>query len=133
MNNFLVELKKYFESTTQEKILEDWSKSEEFDEIGPSVEEFFKYSKHILSNDNQLLNELATSQIKELIDDGWLFMLDYGQSGTGNKTPIQWEADFTRKLSNGLYDNHKSGHGNSPNDAVHNAYQNIKLGIKLRP
>lgn len=70
MNNFLDELKKYFESTTQEKILEDW------------------------------------------------------------------EADFTRKLSNELYDNHEPGHGhghgNTPNDAVHNAYQNIKFGKKLR-
>jgi hypothetical protein len=36
MSNFLDELKKYFESTPQNKILEDWAKSERYDEIGPT-------------------------------------------------------------------------------------------------
>lgn len=46
-NNFFEELKKYFETTTREKVIEDWGKSEEFDEIGPTVEEFLAHtSKH---------------------------------------------------------------------------------------
>ena len=40
MNNFFEELKKYFEITPQDKVLEDWAKSAEFDEIGPTVGEF---------------------------------------------------------------------------------------------
>lgn len=40
MNNFFEELKKYFEVTPREKVLEDWSKSAEFDKVGPTVEEF---------------------------------------------------------------------------------------------
>jgi hypothetical protein len=40
MDNFLEELKKYFKETPKDKILEDWSKSEEFDNVGPTVEEF---------------------------------------------------------------------------------------------
>jgi len=42
MNNFFEELQKYFEVTPQEKILEDWAKSAEFDKIGPTVEQFLK-------------------------------------------------------------------------------------------
>lgn len=38
----LEELKKYFESTSREKILEDWEKSAEFDNVGPTIEEFNK-------------------------------------------------------------------------------------------
>ena len=40
MNNFFEELKKYFEVTPREKVLEDWAKSAEFDKVGPTVEEF---------------------------------------------------------------------------------------------
>lgn len=42
MSNFFEELKKYFEITPQNKVLEDWAKSEEFDKIGPTVEEFIR-------------------------------------------------------------------------------------------
>ena len=45
MENFLDELKKYFETTSQDKILEDWAKSAEFDKIGPTVEEFLQHSR----------------------------------------------------------------------------------------
>jgi hypothetical protein len=40
MNIFFEELKKYFEVTPREKVLEDWAKSAEFDNVGPTVEEF---------------------------------------------------------------------------------------------
>lgn len=46
MNNFLEELKKYFEVTPQSKVMEDWAKSKEFDKIGPTVEEFLENSQH---------------------------------------------------------------------------------------
>jgi hypothetical protein len=36
------ELKKYFETTSKEKIMEDWLKTEEYDKIGPTVEEFME-------------------------------------------------------------------------------------------
>jgi hypothetical protein len=45
MNIFFEELKKYFEVTPQEKILEDWAKSAEFDKIGSTVEEFLLNTK----------------------------------------------------------------------------------------
>jgi hypothetical protein len=50
---FYEELKKYFETTSQNKVLEDWAKSKEFDKIGPTVEEFVRSSQfyHAYSND----------------------------------------------------------------------------------
>ena len=40
MSNFFEELKKYFELTLRGEVLEDWAKSAEFDEVGPTVEAF---------------------------------------------------------------------------------------------
>lgn len=52
MINFLEELKNYFENTPRKKILEDWAKSAEFDNVGPTVEEFLHNTNqyyHIIS------------------------------------------------------------------------------------
>jgi hypothetical protein len=38
--DFYKKLVEYFENTPREKVLEDWAKTEEFDEIGPTVDEF---------------------------------------------------------------------------------------------
>ncbi len=35
--NFVEKLKKYFEETSREKVLEDWEKSKEFDDVGASI------------------------------------------------------------------------------------------------
>jgi len=44
MKDILEELKKYFEDTPEEKIKEDWEKlGEEWGEVGPTVEEYFKH------------------------------------------------------------------------------------------
>ncbi|NCB43498.1 MAG: hypothetical protein EOM59_12905 [Clostridia bacterium] len=40
MNNFIEELKKYFEVTPKSKVLEDWAKCAEFDHIGPTASEY---------------------------------------------------------------------------------------------
>lgn len=40
MNNFLENLRHYFENNSQEKILEDWAKTEEFDQGGVLMEDF---------------------------------------------------------------------------------------------
>jgi hypothetical protein len=46
MKNFYEELKKYFENSSQDKIMNDWSKSKDCDNVGPSVEEFIINLKH---------------------------------------------------------------------------------------
>ena len=44
MKDILEEIKKYFEDTPEEKIKEDWEKlGEEWGEVGPTVEEYFKH------------------------------------------------------------------------------------------
>lgn len=40
MNNFLEDLKLYFENTPRSKVLEDWAKTESFDQIGVNMDEF---------------------------------------------------------------------------------------------
>jgi hypothetical protein len=44
-NNFFEELIKYFENTPREQVLADWAKSEEFDNVGPAVEDILSFSK----------------------------------------------------------------------------------------
>lgn len=46
MDNFFDDLKKYFEVTPREKVLEDWAKSAEFDKVGPTVESFLHNTNH---------------------------------------------------------------------------------------
>jgi|688.fasta_scaffold1200846_2 hypothetical protein len=43
--NFLEELKEYFRTTSKEQILEDWNKSQEYDKVGPTVDEFIDNTK----------------------------------------------------------------------------------------
>lgn len=46
-NNFLKDLEKYFKETPQEKILEDWKKSESLDNVEITVDEFLENIKKI--------------------------------------------------------------------------------------
>jgi hypothetical protein len=46
MKTFVEELKQYFEVTPREKVLTDWAKTEEFDNVGPTVETFMKHTYH---------------------------------------------------------------------------------------
>jgi len=82
---------------------------------------------------NLLLGETAVNQINELIEQGWEFFLHYGDHKTYcNIETNSWEADFTRRLDNGLWDNHKSGYGESADIAVNIAYKHIKKGNRLK-
>ncbi len=43
--NFYEELKNYFEKTSLDQVLKDWEKTEEYGEIGPTVEEFLNFTQ----------------------------------------------------------------------------------------
>ena len=75
---------------------------------------------------------LASKKVQELLDDGWEFTLHYGDHSTycNIKVP-SWEADFTRRLRSGLWDNHKDGYALTVDGAIDDAYYNIKNGIRL--
>ena len=52
MENFVEKLKKYFEETPREKVLEDWEKTKECDNVGITVEEFLQNTnENIKKND----------------------------------------------------------------------------------
>lgn len=52
MENFLDELKNYFETTPREEILKAWEESKEFDKIGPTMDEFIENNeKYIKQNE----------------------------------------------------------------------------------
>ena len=40
MDNIFENLKKYLESNSRSKVLEDWSRTENSDKIGPTIDEF---------------------------------------------------------------------------------------------
>ena len=42
MGNLLSKLKEYLSSNSKEQILDDWTAIEEYDNIGPTVEEFMQ-------------------------------------------------------------------------------------------
>lgn len=41
-DNLIKKLEQYFATTPREKVLEDWEKSKEWDEVGPTVDEYIK-------------------------------------------------------------------------------------------
>jgi len=76
MNNFSEKLKEYFENTSQGKILEDWAKSKEYDNIGPTIAEFLISSQQFYPYTNDLNNwcmEYTNNQISPKFSSGFLF------------------------------------------------------------
>lgn len=54
MENFVEKLKKYFEETPREKVLEDWEKTKECDNDDITVEDFLKNTnENIKKNDEK--------------------------------------------------------------------------------
>lgn len=71
-NNFLEELKEYFRTTSKEQILADWEKSQEYDKVGPTVDEFLgntveqvspkrKFKKNKLSKGDKIILKISDS------------------------------------------------------------------------
>jgi len=88
----LEELKKYFKTTPREKVLEDWAKTEAFDQVGPTMDEFLKTQKYFETNKlNKNKMSLTVKQLKEYLksapDDG-IVTNEYNQ-------------DFIHIISNG--------------------------------
>ena len=57
MSNILEELKRYFQHSSQEKILNDWAELEKYDEVGPTIQEFKKVNQYFFKYDNYILSE----------------------------------------------------------------------------
>ncbi|MCF8362899.1 MAG: hypothetical protein K9G70_09785 [Prolixibacteraceae bacterium] len=72
--NFFEELKRHFDKSSDEQILKEWKESEEFDNIGPTIDEFLSYantyyktiledplSSEKIKNNNNLSSEFTSS------------------------------------------------------------------------
>ncbi len=77
-----------------------------------------------------VITESAKRKIEELCNEGWEFDLCYSSIMSDS---MQWEADFTRSLPNGRWDNHEFGVSkNNPSKAIEQAYKNIRTGKKVK-
>lgn len=68
--DFLAALKQYFEKTPRSKVLEDWAKSESFDSIGPTIEDYIAQSQYFKAHsetptswENQVINNIENPKI----------------------------------------------------------------------
>jgi hypothetical protein len=86
----------------------------------------------LITEKSLLISPESTDQIKELINQGWEFSLHYGDHTMFSSKRIDWESDFTRQMEDGLWDNHESGYGSTPDESINNAYNNIKNGKRLK-
>lgn len=82
MNDFLENLRHYFENNSQEKILEDWAKTEEFDQVGVLVEDFLdSILKYQPSPVVVIANENITNSYSPKFSSGFLLNLyNYAKS-----------------------------------------------------
>ncbi len=71
MENIYKELEQYFKNTPREKILSDWNKSESFDKIGPTVDEYFSSKEYIvaqLRKDANLNVDITINSLNKLLN-----------------------------------------------------------------
>lgn len=65
MNNFLESLRCYFKNNSREKVLEDWAKTEEFDQVGILMEDFlniikeYRPSKVVIKTNKNITNSYS--------------------------------------------------------------------------
>lgn len=52
-NNFVDELKEYFNSQTEEEKEKEWQRMSEWNRIGPSVEEWLKSVNHLRNTEDK--------------------------------------------------------------------------------
>jgi hypothetical protein len=60
MNDFVYELKKYFQETAPEKILEDWKKSECWDDVGITFDEFIQNTNDEIKNQDKCFIQVTS-------------------------------------------------------------------------
>ncbi|MDO6738613.1 hypothetical protein [Wenyingzhuangia sp. 2_MG-2023] len=80
MSNFFEELKQYFEKTPREEILDVWSKSEECDQVGPTVDELISHSNryYVHSEEpNQSSSELINNNLNPKYTSGFFYNFNF--------------------------------------------------------
>ncbi len=64
MENLVENLKKYFETTSREQVLKDWEETKEFDQVGPTMDDFLSQTNAYfkVKMDNQMGRPNETNQ-----------------------------------------------------------------------
>jgi len=91
-DNFYEQLVKYFQNTPREKVLEDWAKSTEFDNVGLTVEEF-------LANKQETVVEAGLKHC-EMLDKFPVLTNTLFTFKEGSKWQIQQYIQFIELLEN---------------------------------
>ncbi len=91
MEEFIEELKKYFDETPREKVLADWKETEKYDSVGISAIEFMESLEKNITIKTQLEAELSEDVIIIKVDDNnvdfkTLDGVEYFAKLTKNKT-----------------------------------------------
>ena len=71
MEDYNEELERYFKNTPREKILSDWNKSEEFDKVGPTVDEYFSSKEYIITQLRKYANlnvDITINSLNKLLN-----------------------------------------------------------------
>lgn len=82
MSTLLEDLRKYFKETPQQKIASDWAKSEKYDDVGPSVDEFIESSRryyyevecHVVNNNSSQIQFNNILINPKFLPSGFLFL-----------------------------------------------------------
>lgn len=68
MKNFLTELNEYFDETPTKEILLDWSKSESFDEVGMTCDDFLEQTNQFNNMNEEQNDKMTINKILQTID-----------------------------------------------------------------
>lgn len=76
MNNFFEDLKKYFEVPPKSKVLEDWAKTESFDQTGPVMDDFLAQTQGYRAHSEAPLQgcTIANNEYNPKFFSGFLFV-----------------------------------------------------------
>ena len=90
-NNFAEALKQYFENTPKEQIEADWKKSEEWDKVGPTVEQYM----NVLDSNNVIQQVDFEKEVQARVE----FKMNELLTGVKNRVASKYSQafDMTRK------------------------------------
>ena len=94
MENIVEKLKKYFEETSEEQFLKDWKETEEFDNIGITVDEFIK-NNIIMNKKLKLIEALKEERARFEKNNHSTFehdiVIEYLETGRTDEDPEEYQ------------------------------------------
>lgn len=98
-NNFYEKLKQYFEETPNDEVMAAWERSKQFDNVGPTVDDFLNNTNKQRENLQSLESELDEVLSKET-EESLTTWLDEKRSKQETLEEASWKYNPVRKLDN---------------------------------